>query len=235
MLSKAEIKQIRSLREKKFRDEYGRFVVEGEKLVGEALSSGFRVLSVYRKEEIGEDDMSRISMLSSPSPVLAVVEKPRQGASEEIGEGLYLGLDAVRDPGNMGTILRLADWFGVKTVFASSDCAEVYNPKVVQASMGSIFRVHTVYCDLPAVCRRFRSAGMPVCGTYLDGEDIYSEDLPRAGLIVMGNEGAGIGADTGAQVSVRLTIPSFSEGKTAESLNVASATAIVLSEFKRRI
>ena len=163
MLTNAEIKRVRSLREKKFRDEYGQFVVEGEKLVREALTSDFRVDSVYRIEEIGADAMERMSQLSSPSPVLAVVDKPApRGLVLE--RGLYLGLDSVRDPGNMGTILRLADWFGISTVFASQDCVEVFNPKVVQASMGSVFRVHAVYSDLSDICRRFRSADMPVYG-----------------------------------------------------------------------
>ena len=171
MLSKAEIKKIRSLKEKKYRDEYGQFVVEGEKLVSEALASGFKISAVYRKDIIGEEDMSRISQLSTPSPVLAVVEKPKP-RKLELERGLYLGLDAVRDPGNLGTILRLADWFGIKAVFASQDCAEIFNPKVVQASMGSIFRVSTVYCDLPDICVRFRNMGLPVYGTFIGGRDI---------------------------------------------------------------
>ena len=233
MLTKAEIKHIRSLREKKFRDASGQFVVEGEKMVAEALQSGFTVDAVYHREVIGEEDMARISMLSSPSPVLALVQKP-QPRAVELRRSLYLGLDSVRDPGNMGTILRIADWFGIRTVFASMDSAEVYNPKVVQASMGSIFRVNTVYCDLPALCARFRNMDMPVYGTFLDGRSIYTENLASEGLVVMGNEANGISAETGALVSTRLTIPSFAEGRTAESLNVAVATAVALSEFRRR-
>ena len=233
MLTNAEIKRVRSLREKKFRDEYGQFVVEGEKLVREALTSGFRVDSVYRIEEIGADAMERMSQLSSPSPVLAVVDKPApRGLVLE--RGLYLGLDSVRDPGNMGTILRLADWFGISTVFASQDCVEVFNPKVVQASMGSVFRVHAVYSDLSDICRRFRSADMPVYGTFLDGDDIYSTGLSSEGLVIMGNEANGISPEVEKMVSTRLLIPSFARGRTAESLNVATATAITLSEFRRR-
>lgn len=233
MLTNAEIKRIKSLKEKKFRDEFGQFIVEGEKLVDEALSSGFRVLAVYREEEIGRDTMERMSHLSSPSPVLAVVEKPApKGVVLE--RGLYIGLDAIRDPGNFGTILRLADWFGIKTVFASMDCVEVFNPKVVQASMGSIFRVEVLYCDLPDICRRFRREDLPVYGTFLDGRDIYEQNLADEGLIVFGNEASGIGRETAAEVSSRILIPSFAQGRTAESLNVATATAIVLSEFRRR-
>jgi TrmH family RNA methyltransferase len=234
MLTNAEIKRIKSLKDKKFRDEYGQFAVEGEKLVGEALCSGFKVLAVYRTEEIGEEAMSRMSQLSSPSPVLAVVEKP-EPRGLVLERGLYLGLDSVRDPGNMGTILRLADWFGISTVFASQDCVEVFNPKVVQASMGSVFRVNTVFCDLQDICRRFRAMDMPVYGTFLDGKDIYSQTLADEGLIVMGNEASGVSPEVASFASTRLLIPSFAAGRrTAESLNVATATAIVLSEFRRR-
>ena len=230
MLTNAQIKQLKSLREKKFRDEYGQFLAEGEKMVNEALASGFNVLQIIREEP---DVMSRITSLSTPPPVIAVVEKPapRPLALER---GLYLGLDAIRDPGNMGTILRLADWFGISTVFASSDSVEFYNPKVVQSSMGSIFRVNAVYCDLPELCRRFRQMEMPVYGTFLDGADIYTQQLANEGLIVMGSESFGIGAEVAAQVSTRLHIPSFSKGPGAESLNVATATAVILSEFRRR-
>jgi TrmH family RNA methyltransferase len=134
----------------------------------------------------------------------------------------------------MGTILRLADWFGISTVFASQDCVEVFNPKVVQASMGSVFRVHAVYSDLSDICRRFRSADMPVYGTFLDGDDIYSTGLSSEGLVIMGNEANGISPEVEKMVSTRLLIPSFARGRTAESLNVATATAITLSEFRRR-
>ncbi len=234
MLTNAEIKRIKSLKDKKFRDEYGQFTVEGEKLVEEALCSGFKVSAVYRTEEIGEDAMSRMSLLNSPSPVLAVVEKPAPRGLV-LQRGLYLGLDSVRDPGNMGTIIRLADWFGIGTVFASQDCVEIFNPKVVQASMGSIFRVDVVYCDLEDICRRFRSMDMPVYGTFLDGENIYSQTLADEGLIIMGNEANGVSPEVAAQASSRLLIPSFARsGRGAESLNVATACAITLSEFRRR-
>ncbi|MBO4671897.1 MAG: RNA methyltransferase [Bacteroidales bacterium] len=233
MLTNAEIKRIKSLKEKKFRDEFGQFVVEGEKLVEEALSSGFRVLAVYREEEVGKEAMERMSHLTSPSPVLALVEKPApKGVVLE--RGLYIGLDAIRDPGNFGTILRLTDWFGISTVFASMDCVEVFNPKVVQASMGSVFRVEVLYCDLPDICRRFRRMDLPVYGTFLDGSDIYEQSLADEGLILFGNEANGIGPEAAAEVSSRILIPSYKQGPTAESLNVATATAIVLSEFRRR-
>lgn len=233
MLSNAQIKLIRSLREKKFRDAEGLFVVEGEKMVREALASEFEVLAVVRKEEVGENVMSRISSLSTPSPVLAVVRQRAMSALPPPG-GLCLALDAVRDPGNLGTILRTADWFGADVVYASPDTAELYNPKVIQASMGAIFRKSLIYCDLPSLCGSFSKAGLKVFGTFLGGEDIYGTSLPSEGLIVMGNEANGISPQVSAGVTVRLTIPSFAKGPTAESLNVAAATAVILSEFKRR-
>ena len=231
-ITQAEIKQIRSLREKKFRDEYGLFVVEGEKMVQEALCSDFEVVRVWRRDEIGEAAMARISQLSTPSPVLAVVSRP-EPSGLVLEKGLFLALDGVRDPGNLGTILRIADWFGVQTLFLSDDCVDLYNPKVIQSSMGSIFRVRTVTSDLADLARRFREAGMPVYGTFLDGEDIYQAPLRPEGLVVMGNEAAGIRPAVAAVVDARLLIPAFGRSG-AESLNVAVATAVTLSEFRRR-
>ena len=231
-ITQAEIKQIRSLREKKFRDACGQFVVEGEKMVQEALQSGFEVVRVLRRDEIGEAAMARISQLSSPSPVLAVVARPAPAAAE-LQRGLYLGLDGIRDPGNLGTILRVADWFGVETVFLSEDCVELFNPKVIQSSMGSVFRVRAVTAGLPELARRFRGAGMRVYGTFLDGNDLYRETLRPEGLVVMGNEASGIRPEVAAEVDARLLIPSFGRSG-AESLNVAAATAVTLSEFRRR-
>ena len=231
-ITQAEIKQVRSLREKKFRDELGLFVVEGEKLVEEALRSGFEVLRVWRRDEIGEAAMARISQLSTPSPVLAVVRRPA-AQDPPRPSGLCLALDGVRDPGNLGTILRIADWFGVETVYVSADCVELFNPKVIQASMGSVFRVRAVPAELPALARRFREAGLPVYGTFLDGRDLYREQLSREGLVVMGNEASGIRPELAAEVDARLLIPAFGHSG-AESLNVAAATAVTLSEFRRR-
>lgn len=231
-ITQAEIKQIRSLGEKKFRDATGLFVVEGEKMVQEALDSGFKVVRVLRREEIGDAVMARISQLSSPSPVLAVVARPEPAADEPV-RGLCLALDGIRDPGNMGTIIRIADWFGVETVYASADCVELFNPKVIQASMGSVFRVRLVTADIASLARRFREAGMRVYGTFLDGNDLYQEALQPEGLVVMGNEANGIRPAVAAEVDARLTIPSFGKSG-AESLNVAAATAVTLSEFRRR-
>lgn len=235
-LTHAQIKMIRSLKDKKFRDEYGLFVVEGEKLVREALDSSYEVESVYRMEEIGENVMSRISLCATPSPVLALVRIPADRSSYGkcgTSGGLCLVLDSVRDPGNMGTILRVADWFGVETVYLSPDCTDIFAPKVVQATMGSIFRVRTEVADIPELCRAFTSQGRPVYGTLLDGEDIYASDLEEQALVVMGNESNGISGAVRNEISRGLRIPSFGKSG-AESLNVAVATAVTLSEFRRR-
>ncbi len=241
MISRKEIKLIRSLNQKKYRDEEGLFVVEGEKSVEEALQSGFEVIKVFRISEIGEEAMSRITLLSSPSPALALVRKPELPDASQINDlialrPLSLGLDSIRDPGNLGTIIRLADWFGIGTIFASQDTVDCFNPKVVQASMGSLFRTQIIYCDLLQIASEFRAAGMPLFGTFLDGKSIYEEDLSSNGLIVMGSESKGISKALESLVTHRITIPSFSPSteKRADSLNVALATAIICSEFRRR-
>lgn len=240
MISNNEIKRIKALQQKKQRDAEGLFVVEGEKMVAEALASSFDVVAVYRRDEIGDAAMDRISSLSSPSPVLALVRQPAQPDRDEIDAAisrgmLALGLDAVRDPGNFGTILRLSDWFGIDAVFASSDCVDLYNPKTVQSTMGAIFRKKVIYCDLVSVCETFASSGMDVYGTFLEGGNIYRQTLSDKGLIVMGNEANGISDAVRAKVTSKLFIPPYpGDCPTAESLNVAIATAITVSEFRRR-
>ena len=231
-LNSSRIKLIRSLRDKKFRDEYGLFVVEGEKMVRELCDSGYELEAIYREEEIGSAMMERISLCSSASPVLALARIPeRDSRDSQPAPGLCLALDSVRDPGNVGTILRSADWFGVSRVYLSEDCADIYNPKVVQASMGSLFRVKISVCDVAELCSNFRSVGKDVFGTVLDGENIYRCELPDEGLIVMGNESRGISEAVRRELSRRLRIPSF-WGSRAESLNVAVATAVTLSIFR---
>ena len=158
-ISNNEIKKVKSLQQKKFRDETGLFIVEGEKMVDEALQSPFKVDQIYKRDEIGEEAMKRITALASPSPVLAVVRKPSDIYVDDASElsdilssgGLFLALDTIRDPGNLGTILRIADWFGIDAVLAAKDTVDVFNPKVVQATMGAIFRVKMHYVDLPSV------------------------------------------------------------------------------------
>ncbi|MCQ2165726.1 MAG: RNA methyltransferase [Bacteroidales bacterium] len=238
-LSVNEIKSVRSLSSKKFRDESGLFIVEGEKMVDEALHSRFEVVKVYRREEVGEETMSRLSQLSTPSPVLAVLRKPAP-QPVKVEKGLYLALDSIRDPGNLGTILRIADWFGIKSVVATPDTVEVFNPKVVQATMGAIFRVDFHYTELTSFARDVLEAGGRVYGTFLDGRNIYSRDLATGAdspsVIVIGNESNGISDAMASLVSDRLYIPPFPEGaQTSESLNAAVATAVTVAEFRRRI
>ena len=239
--SKADIRLIRSLGQKKFRQEHGLFVVEGEKMVGEALTQKrFPVEAVYRTADIGEELMGRMSLLSSPSPALAVLRIPSDGIPDRasaLPSGLCLGLDSVRDPGNVGTILRLADWFGIGTVYLSPDSVDLYNPKTVQATMGSIFRQRAVTCDLHALVRGCTAAGIPVYATALDGDDIRSAALDTfRALILMGSERDGLSPALMAAATRRLHIPSFASNPdgVAESLNVAIATAVTCYEFRRR-
>ena len=246
-ISNNEIKRLKSLQQKKFRDEYGLFVVEGEKMVEEAENSSFTIENKYLREEIGNEAMSRISSLASPSPVLAVVRKPSDIYINDISSlaemlskgGLYLGLDSIRDPGNLGTILRIADWFGVDAVFATRDTVDVFNPKVVQATMGAVFRVKMHYVDLPDLSKQILSAGGKVYGTFLDGTNIYQRDLDTGSespvMIVIGNESEGISEAMSALVSDRLYIPPFpADTPGSESLNAAIATALTVAEFRRR-
>jgi len=241
MITSAEIKFVKSLSQKKFRDSEGVFVVEGEKMVAEALASGFQVEKVYRKEEIGEAAMARLSGLSTPSPALAVLRKPEDLLSDDLpSKGLFLALDGIRDPGNLGTILRTADWFGLSGIYASPDTVELFNPKVVQATMGAIFRVRFHYTDIPTLCRKALKAGGKVYGTFLDGENLYgkalSNGLETPCVIVVGNEANGISPAVGACVSERLYIPPFpATDPGSESLNAAVATAITVAEFRRQI
>ena len=244
-LSAAKIKFIRSLSQKKFRDANNLFIAEGEKIVAEALASGYNVKEVYYENEIGRECMERITCLSSPSPVLAVIEKPKYTPDSILNvlssnlsgrRPLYLALDGVKDPGNLGTIIRIADWFGIDAIFASPGTVEVYNPKVVQATMGAIFRKQVIYVDLQEVCKKFIEAGLPVYGTFLDGKNLY-ENLPsdkKQGLIVMGSESFGISPQLEALINNKLLIPPYpADSVSSESLNVAIATAIICAEFRR--
>jgi len=240
-ISNSEIKLVKSLSNKKFRDLEGLFVVEGEKMVDEALKSSFEVVKVFYKNEIGEENMSRISSLTTPSPVLAIVKIPNliHQIDNRLSHGLYLALDSIRDPGNLGTILRISDWFGLAGIFASEDTVDVFNPKVVQSSMGAIFRVKFNYTSLPSFCKQVIADGGKVYGTFLDGENIYSKDLSlgvdSTSVIVIGNESKGISKEVESTVNERLYIPPYPiDDPGSESLNAAIATAITLAEFRRR-
>ena len=246
-ISNNQIKFVKSLHQKKSRDEHGLFLVEGEKMVDEAISSPFKVETVYRREDIGEEAMGRISALANPSPVLAVVRKPEDSYINDASDlapllaegGLFLALDTIRDPGNLGTILRIADWFGIKAAFAAPDTVDLFNPKVVQSTMGAIFRVKMHYVDLPSLSKLVLAAGGKVYGTFLDGQNLYHKDLDNGdaapSVIVIGNESNGISAEMAKLVSDRLYIPPFPpDDPGSESLNAAIATSITVAEFRRR-
>ena len=253
MLSKQITKIIQNLEKKKFREKYNLFKIEGEKLVAELLRSPLAVHAIIAypewiqanghllgKTQVLETDekgMKAISNFQSLPHVMALAEIPNHPyRPDEVAGTLSLVLNGIQDPGNLGTILRIADWFGVSHLLCDRDCASIYNPKCVQASMGAIFRVHAYYLDLPETIRQLKTKGMPVFGTFLDGENIYTSPLPSQGLIIMGNEGKGIAEGIGQLADFRLTIPNFTPtGVSSESLNVGVATGIILSEFKRRI
>lgn len=251
-LSKSRLGFFAGLKQRKNREEEGLFLVEGEKSVADVLSSGWEVealvagpgwLEENRCPQVPEvfeassDEMGRLSSFKSPPPVLAVVKipPPRPGVQPFPSQGLFLGLDDIQDPGNLGTILRIADWFGICEVLCSRQTVDLFNSKTIQASMGSFLRVKTRTVDLVASARDFENQGLPVWGTFLAGESIYAAPLRLQGLLVLGNEGQGISPAVEDLVSHRLTIPSFASGNLKpDSLNVAVAASIVCSEFRRR-
>ena len=240
MLSKNQIKLIKSLSLKKNRQQNGLFIVEGIKGISEFLKSDFVLKNLFTTKsifeadehlitEITEAELKKITSLKNPNTALAIFEIPEQIKSQE--KGLIVALDDVRDPGNLGTIIRLCDWYGIKDLVCSFNTVDCYNTKVVQATMGSLTRVNIQYVDLDAY---LESSKFNIFGTLLEGENIYSADLPQQGIIVLGNEANGISETIKTRVNRKVTIPQFGVIKATESLNVANATAIVLSEFKRR-
>lgn len=245
-MTRAEIQFIRSLSDKRTRDEERLFVAEGRKLVEEIAASHLRIRNIYttRKDFVGDNvevvtdkDMERISQLKSASDTLAVVEQPRYKLdAKHLGEKLTLALDGVQNPGNLGTIIRLADWFGVEDIVCSAECADCYNPKVVQATMGAILRVRVHYTNnLAGVLKSAADSDKPIYGTLLDGDNIYNAKVENRGIIVMGNEGRGVSAECRATLTHKLLIPPYpADAPTSESLNVAMATGIILAEFRRR-
>lgn len=230
-ITKNQIKQIKSLELKKFRKETGLFVAEGKKIT-EDLMPHFELVELYEG-----DDARKASLLDTPSDMVAVFRQKNKGTGTPAlaTDELALALDCVQNPGNVGTIIRLADWFGIENIYMNEGCADVYNPKVVQATMGSMARVNVHYCDL---CQMIADmpGDVPVYGTFLEGKNIYSEELTKGGLIVMGNEGHGISSELQKHINKKLLIPNYPEGReTGDSLNVAIATAVICSEFRRRI
>ena len=241
---------------KKYRKAEGVFVAEGHKLVGdlldvfeckylaatsEWLSANAAWVDRQRRsgvevDEVTDEELKRASFQETPQQVLAVFKQLTYevDVNEVARKQLCLVLDDVQNPGNLGTIVRLADWFGIEHIFCSKGCADIYNPKTVQATMGGIARVQVHEADLPELLSRL-DKDIPVYGTFLDGENIYGKELENRGMIVMGNEGKGVSKEVAAFVTERLYIPNYPEGReTSESLNVAIATAIVCAEFRRR-
>lgn len=249
MLSKNKIKYIHSLELKKNRKEEHAFVAEGHKLVGDLLGHFPCKLLVATRAwlernpgmkadeiiEVTQEELTRASLQKAPQEVLAVFEQPTyEMDASVVSKNLCLALDDVQDPGNLGTIIRLADWFGIEHIFCSQGTVDVYNPKTIQATMGALARVKLHYCHLPSFIALLKDT--PVYGTFLDGENMYGKNLSEHGLIVMGNEGNGISDEVGKLVNERLYIPNYPpQRETSESLNVAIATSVICAEFRRRI
>lgn len=244
-MTKAEIQFLRSLADKRTRDTEQLFIAEGSKLVEEIMASQLVVRNVYTTNAamrgknvtiIDRKEMERISQLKSANDTLAVVEQPHYSLNiDRLRGNLVLALDGVQNPGNLGTIVRLADWFGIKDIICSRECADCYNPKVVQATMGAILRVRIHYTDdLAELLTCASKMDMPIYGTLLDGDNIYSAPITSSGIIVMGNEGRGLSDACRERLTHRLYIPPYpADAPTSESLNVAMATGIILAEFRR--
>ena len=240
MLSKSHLKLINSLKQKKFRMQHRLFIAEGIKTINELLNSNIQLHQLYTTTlvfDVSDDlrttitpkELKRISFLKTPNTALALFKIPEPQPVD--GSQLIVVLDDVRDPGNLGTIIRLCDWFGVRDLVCSLETADCYNPKAIQASMGSISRVNVCYSDLIVF---LEESNLKSYGAFMDGKDVYTQDLPKACILILGNEANGISKELEHQISKRITIPRFGELKETESLNVANATAVLLSEFKRR-
>ena len=252
MISKNQIKYIHQLELKKFRKQEGLFIAEGHKVVGDLLRAGFKPRQIFAVQdwitdnssqlsvldsqlsEVNLEELTRLSLLQHPQQVLALFPIPDEQTIPSPKNALSILLDNVQDPGNLGTIIRIADWFGIDTIYCSLGTVDAWNPKVVQATMGSIARVHIKYVD-PQLLFDSLPDKIPVYGTFLDGDNIYTQQLSQQGIIVMGNEGNGISDAVRSRVTHKLLIPDFHKGDTADSLNVAIATAITCSEFRRRM
>jgi TrmH family RNA methyltransferase len=254
MISKNKIKYIQSLQDKKVRDEEHLYVIEGDKLIKEYLRSGMKLRllaaepefidSLLPKEKATIDeiepasykDLERMSSLKTPHNAIATVSISRDISDPmKIMDSLYIALESVQDPGNLGTIIRAAAWFGLRHIVCSINCADVYNPKVIQASMGAILNVKVHYYDLYSLLNEVRKKGLPVYGTFLEGESVYASKLGNRGIILLGNESRGISDDLLPFITTRLVIPKFSSSiYGVDSLNVGMAASVVFSEFARR-
>jgi TrmH family RNA methyltransferase len=257
MLSKNKIKFINSLKKKKNRINKRLFLVEGEKINYELFDSCYRIYETFATESyisklprnkrsssqyfhsITERELQKISDLKTPNKVLSVVEIPELSiSSEEIKNSLSLVLDRINDPGNLGTIIRTADWFGIKQIFCSSDSVDMYNPKVIQATMGAFTRVNVFYENLKAFLSQYQDLkDFPIYGTFLEGDNIYNSSLRKKGLIVMGSESHGISEELSSYIHQKLYIPPYfpnNQSHQSESLNLSVATGIICSEFRKR-
>ncbi|MEC4116764.1 RNA methyltransferase [Myroides phaeus] len=241
MVTKNQIKLIKSLHQKKYRKEHQLFIAEGVKVIGELLKSSLVLEHIYCTEElnfevsssmvslVSKDDMKKMSALTTNSNCLAVFHCAKE---EEVDyNDIVVALDNIRDPGNLGTIIRLCDWFGIRHIICTSETVDVYNPKVVQATMGSMVRVNLVYGDLEQMIKN--AADVSVYGTFMDGDSIYKQEFVNKGIIVMGNEANGISKTIESLVTQKIAIPRFGSLQQTESLNVAMAASIVINEFRR--
>jgi TrmH family RNA methyltransferase len=240
MVSKNQIKRITSLHQKKFRNEHQLFIAEGFKVIEELFFSQYEIHEFYTTDItlklsdkvkpilISKEELKKMSCLKTPNTCLAVFKITAPKPIKY--EGLILVLDDVRDPGNLGTIIRMCDWFGVEQLICSEETADVYNPKVIQATMGSIGRVNVIYTSLEHFLKK---TNQPIYGAFMDGDVVYETQLPSDAVLIMGNEADGVSASVEALIPKKLSIPRFGKLQKTESLNVATATAILLSEFRR--
>jgi len=252
MISKNTIKLIKSLAHKKYRQKHELFLVEGEKNVLEVLDSSLQVTHLFGTArflqnnsgritkadivaEAATDEIKKASLLKNPRDCLALCALPKENSlPAQLGSFTFY-LDSIQDPGNLGTIIRTCDWFGANTIFCSPDTADIFNPKVIQASMGSFARVNAIYTPFAQLAEIATQSQAEVMGTFMDGENIYNTQLPEKAVVILGNEGKGISPEVAAKVERKLSIPRFhNENKGPESLNVGVTAAIICSEFKRR-
>jgi TrmH family RNA methyltransferase len=251
-LSKAKISLINSLIYPKYRNKHKLFIAEGQKIITEIFKSDYKINSIIfnlSKTEPSEfpgiktftctdDEMKKISNLKNPSPVLALVNLPEKKLNIfELKDELCIAVEDIQDPGNLGTLIRICDWFGIKNLVCSKNSADIFNPKTIQATMGSFVRVNVFYEDFNLFLSEYKSKiKNPIYGTFLDGENIYKTELPKYALLVLGNEGHGISKQTKTFIDRKLFIPPFDKyGNHAESLNISVAAGIVCSEFRRRL